>query len=582
MKNQHRNLEFLFVPICILVLVVMAVTLLVMQFRSFEHAYIKEARETLAQQAHFVSRTLRPALLKGDLEAVDHYINVYSGKPMRITVISEDGTVVADSDVPATQLGNHADRIELADPNLREQYVERYSSTMESRLFYYVVQLEEGWFIRLSMPLAVQAGAITSVWRTAAFAILLGAVLAIAAAAYLFFRVAPHFNSLQASAVAIAKGHLDTTIHIPRNGLLRELAKALSVMARQLKSRIYELERERSDFDALFNALREPLLLISDSGALLSFNRAAEKLFGADIRTPSFRLAHTHCPELSEYVRDAFEQTSPHGREIAFNDHGFTRSLLARAVHIQRDDTPCVLLLLTDLTDLRRLEGFRSDFIANVSHEIKTPLTAILSTVETLLETPLDDAGRTKCLDILARQSRRLNALVMDILSLAAIERRQSTRKQDFTPLRLDAIVRETLSLCQDETERAGIALRTKAPLPEITLQGDAHLLEQALINLITNATRYSGSKDILVDLKRSATEAILTVEDHGCGIDAEHLPRLFERFYRVHKERSRERGGTGLGLAIVKHILILHHGTVSVHSIPGQGTTFTLTLPCA
>jgi two-component system phosphate regulon sensor histidine kinase PhoR len=165
---------------------------------------------------------------------------------------------------------------------------------------------------------------------------------------------------------------------------------------------------------------------------------------------------------------------------------------------------------------------------------------------------------------------------------LAAIERRQSARKRDFAEVRLDSLVRETLLLCQDDADRAGMTLRAEGAYPELRVRGDAQLLEQALVNLITNAVRYSGSPDIVVGLSCDGASARITVTDHGCGIAAEHLPRLFERFYRVQKDRSRACGGTGLGLAIVKHILILHRGRVSVQSTPGQGTVFTLSLPVA
>ena len=529
MKPKRRYLGLLMVPLSILALVAIAVTLLVVLFHSFEHSYMREARENLIQQAHFISRAVASDLQRNNLAAVAHYIEVFHAKPFRITIIAKDGTVVADSDAVLSKLENHADRPEVREEVGAQGCIERYSETMQRSLLYYSVRSAEGWIVRVSMPMEVLGGAMTSMRWTAAIAIVLGALLTAVVALYLFLR---------------------------------------------------ERDRERNEFDTLFNTLREPLLLLSYQGAVLSSNRAAVRLLGAKINDPAFRMAQLKAPELVDYVQSAFSDAELHSREIAFNDHGIQRSLLVRAVRLERNGALRLLLLLTDLTDLRRLEGIRSDFVANVSHEIKTPLTAIVSTVETLNDVPLDDAGRTKCYDILARQARRLNALVMDILSLAAIERRQSAKKRDFTEIRLDTLVAETLSLCQDDVERAQMQLRLQTPCPEVWIRGDAQLLEQALVNLITNAVRYSGSPDIVVGLQCDATTARVTVEDHGCGIAEEHLPRLFERFYRVQKDRSRACGGTGLGLAIVKHILILHRGRVTVNSTPGQGTCFTLTLP--
>lgn len=577
---KHRDLILLALPVSILALVALAVGLLVAQFRAFERSYMDDARDNLAQRTRFIADLLLPDLRRGDIPSVARRIAFFRGKPLRITVIDARGTVVADSDADAAQLANHADRPEVADPDAAEDFVTRYSTTMHAWLLYHALH-EEGWTVRASLPMSAVGGAVSQVRLTVALALLLGAGLAGGVALYLFLRVRPHFNALQASAVAIARGRLEETIRVPRGGPLRELAKAVSVMARQLRARIDDLRRERNEFDALFNALREPLLLVSHTGEVLSSNRAAARLFGEAVRRPGFRIERTVCPELVAYVRGAFDAPALRGREIPFDDGGTPRSLLAHAVRIEREGTLCLLLLLTDLTDLRRLEGFRSDFVANVSHEIKTPLTAILSTVETLTDTPLDAAGRAKCLDILARQARRLNDLVQDILSLAAIERRQAASAEGFAPLRLDALLADALALCQDEADRAGVALRTAPdPLPPLTLKGDARLLEQSAVNLIGNAIRHAGTPFVEVGLRRDGPNALLTVRDAGCGIAPEHLPRLFERFYRVHKDRSREKGGTGLGLAIVKHVALLHRGAVDVASTPGQGTTFTLTLP--
>lgn len=581
MRVKRRDVEFLLVPLSFLVLIATVVIALVGIFRSFERSYMREARESLVLQADFVSRVLLPDLCQNNIVAVAHSIDVFREKPFRITVIAKDGRVVADSDADVAQMENHANRPEIREELGTDQSIERYSETMNCRLLYYSVRSKEGWIIRVSMPMDVIGGVMKQMRWMAAIAILMGAFLAAAVALYLFLRVAPHFNKLQTFAVAIAKGNLDAVIQEPKSALLRELAGALTSMTQQLKNRISELDRERNEFDSLFNALREPLLLISYEGAVLSSNRAAAKLLGDELRSDTFRITQFASPELVAYVQSAFSEEELHSREIPFNDRGIQRFLLARAVRLERNGEMCLLLLLTDLTDLRRLEGFRSDFVANVSHEIKTPLTAIVSTVETLSEMPLDDAARKKCYDILSRQARRLNALVMDILSLAAIERRQSARKRDFTTVRLDAVVRETLQLCQDEVERAGMELRAVGtPFPEVNMRGDAQLLEQALINLITNAVRYSGAA--VIDVKLTLLDAVaeITVKDYGCGIAAEHLPRLFERFYRVQKDRSRECGGTGLGLAIVKHIVLLHRGRVRVESTPGEGTTFTLQLP--
>ncbi len=473
---KRRDQFFLFVPICILVLMAVSVGLFLFQFRSFERSHLEDAKGNLAHLTSIVVALLKDDLASHKVERISENISVFYGQPFRITVIDPQGRVVADSDADVAQMVNHADRPEVLATELSPSDFElRHSSTMDAVLLYYALRLEDGWIVRTSLPVSSILNDLTRLWWVCATAILLGVGLAGTLFLYLFLRVRPQFTALQGSAVAIAHGDLQAPIHVPKSGVLRELTEAVASMSHQLRARIHELDRERSE--------------------------------------------------------------------------------------------------------LRRLERFRTDFVANVSHEIKTPLTAILSTVETLTELPLDEAGQEKCLAILKRQARRLNDLVQDILSLAAIERRQGT--DELTPLSLDGLVRDAIALCQDEADRTDVALNL-LPLPAVTVKGDARLLEQAIVNLVTNAIRHSGTRLIEVNLTLNADKASLTVRDEGCGIEEKHLPRLFERFYRVHKGRSRENGGTGLGLAIVKHIAILHHGTVHVTSTPGTGTTFTLTLPTA
>ncbi len=579
---KHRDLILLALPLSVLALVLVAVALLFAQFRSFERAYLADAQSTLAERTRFIADVLAPDLAAGDAASVRRRVAFFAGHPLRVTVVDAKGEVLADSDAKAAELPNHADRPEILEAGEDEDFVTRYSVTMDAWLLYYATRLPGGWVVRASLPSEVISGAISHVRLTVLLALLAGAALAVGLFLYLFLRVRPTFNALQGAAVAIARGHLGTPIAVPEAGPLRELAKAIAVMGRQLRNRIDELRRERDDFDTLFNTLREPLLLIAHNGEILRSNRAAAKLLGPAVQQRGFRIERTACPELVAYVRGAFDAPVLHGREIPFDDGSSApRALLAHAVRMEREGSLCLLLLLTDLTDLRRLESFRSDFVANVSHEIKTPLTAILSTVETLTETPLDDAGRATCFGILTRQARRLNDLVQDILSLAAIERRQGTGDQAFAPLSLAQSAQDAIALCQDEAARRGVALSLLPdPLPDLTVKGDPRLIEQALVNLLANAIRHSGSPTVTLTLAQEGANATLTVADHGHGIPEEHLPRLFERFYRVHQDRSRENGGTGLGLAIVKHIALLHHGAVDVRSTVGQGSAFTLTLP--
>lgn len=227
-------------------------------------------------------------------------------------------------------------------------------------------------------------------------------------------------------------------------------------------------------------------------------------------------------------------------------------------------------------------ESFRREFTANVAHELKTPLTAIVGAAEMMGDgSELQDSERTELMEIVRDQSRRLNSLVRDVLALAQIERGQGESHRDFVRVPLDGVVDAVARLESSQARKAHIAICTEK-CPAAAVQGDPHLLEQMLANLVENAIRYSGTDRIDVAVSSGQGRARISVTDYGIGIPAEHLPHIFKRFYRVNKARSRSLGGTGLGLAIVKHIAILHGGNVDVLSISGDRTVFTVDLPLA
>ncbi len=227
-------------------------------------------------------------------------------------------------------------------------------------------------------------------------------------------------------------------------------------------------------------------------------------------------------------------------------------------------------------------ERFRREFTANVAHELKTPLTAIIGAVEMIGDgSELQDAERTELMDIVHDQAKRLNSLVKDVLSLAQIEREQGEEHRNFVRVPLEKIVDTVATLEAARARQSHITLAVTR-CDNAVVNGDPHLLEQVIVNLVENAFRYSGTDRVDIALSAASGRALMSVTDYGIGIPAEHLPHIFKRFYRVDKARSRSLGGTGLGLAIVKHIALLHGGNVSVQSIPGDHTVFTVELPLA
>ncbi len=276
----------------------------------------------------------------------------------------------------------------------------------------------------------------------------------------------------------------------------------------------------------------------------------------------------------------AFQSGEAFEKEFSLQRVRSTQTLYIKGRIIVQEGKRFLLLTIIDLTNQRKLESFRSDFIANVSHELKTPLTCIIGAAETIHEeSNLTPEQNSKLLEMIFEQSNRLNMLVQDILSLTALEKKQLAPGREFAALSLPTMLTEAIQLCADKAANRGISLKLTEQTP-LEIAGDYQLLEQAVANLINNAILYSNSQLIEVSLTREHDSSVITVRDYGIGIAPEHQERIFERFYRVHKERSRQLGGTGLGLAIVKHVAQLHHGYAELGSTPGKGCEFRIVLP--
>jgi two-component system phosphate regulon sensor histidine kinase PhoR len=238
------------------------------------------------------------------------------------------------------------------------------------------------------------------------------------------------------------------------------------------------------------------------------------------------------------------------------------------------------VIVLDDITDIQRLQRVRRDFVANVSHELKTPIASIKGFVETLLDGAAEDPDdRARFLEIIGRQADRLAAIIEDLLALSRLEQSQASGSLPLASTPLADVLATVAAECRPRATERSVRLEIDCP-PDVTADINGPLLEQAVINLVDNAIKYSAAGRVVRVSAARDGEAVIRVSDEGCGIAAEHLPRLFERFYRVDTARSRKLGGTGLGLAIVKHIAKAHGGSVDVESEAGVGTTFTLRLP--
>jgi two-component system, OmpR family, phosphate regulon sensor histidine kinase PhoR len=362
------------------------------------------------------------------------------------------------------------------------------------------------------------------------------------------------------------------------------LAVAVNDVARHLQERAAELTQRRQEHDTIVSSMIEGVLVVDADEKLISINQAAARLLGLENANVIGRsLQETvRNSDLHRLVTRTLEFGTPVEGDVILQgveDRHLqvTGTMLRNATR----DTVGALIVLNDVTRLRKLEQVRRDFVANVSHELKTPITSIKGYVETLLDGAFrnpDDIERF--LKIVAKQANRLNAIIEDLLKLSRIEQGVERGEIVLEQTALKGLLAAAISACETQIAVKSIHVSLLCP-DDLVARVNPPLLEQAVVNLIDNATKYgdAGSAIEIAAIQNSSAISIV-VRDHGVGIAPEHLPRLFERFYRVDKARSRAEGGTGLGLAIAKHIVLAHGGTISVDSRMGEGSTFTISLP--
>jgi len=426
-----------------------------------------------------------------------------------------------------------------------------------------------------------------SLRRTLLGYLALGGV-ALAAGYLLANRAARPVQELAEAALLLAGGEVDAPIPTSEPAELASLATAISTLREQLVERGLTIGRQGSQQEAVLGSMIEGVLAIDARQRIVSINRAAADLLGVDaaavVRRP-----------LQEVVRNAdlrrFALLAIDCREPV-EDNLLLRGIRDRTIRVRgtalRDESGegGAVIVLNDVTDIHHLENVRRDFVANVSHELRTPIASIKGFVETLLDGAAEDpADNRRFLEIVAKQADRLGAIIEDLLALSRIEQKEGTGDLPLEPALVCDVLAAVESDCQPRAADRAITLLVTCD-PQLEAALNAPLLEQALINLVDNAIKYSEpSRTIWMSAALETTPPaptclLFTVRDEGCGIETEHLPRLFERFYRVDKGRSRKLGGTGLGLSIVKHIVQAHGGTVAVESQPGVGSTFQIRLP--
>lgn len=495
-----------------------------------------------------------------------------------IELIAMDGRLVAASD-PNVQLRLAAELSRSDAPDVRAalaggtgQSVERLGASRQP-IMYVSVPGGPG-AIRLSAPLDLtdqtMSRAQNAVLGAAFLALVLGSILAWLAAR----SVAQPLTAITAAANAIAQG---APPRFPRSGIpdIDGLVQALRQMHRQLADRFDELRSEQAESAALVEAMVEGVIAADRRGRIVTANAAARLLLGYEPDEALPGLTQLFRVKAARELVDAVLQgTAIQNRQLDLDD----RTVLVNARSLPAGGA---VIVLHDLTEVRRLEAVRRDFVANVSHELKTPLTSISGYAETLLGDHPDAVTTARFLEIIVNNARRMQRLVDDLLDLSRIEAGRWQPKPE--PVDLELVAREVWATLAERARGRGVTLDTTVPADGLPLFADPDAVRQILTNLFDNSLRHTPTGGtITLEAHVDGDETELAVTDTGAGIPREHLGRIFERFYRVDPSRSRDEGGTGLGLAIVKHLVEAHGGRVGAESELGLGTTIRCWFPAA
>ena len=441
------------------------------------------------------------------------------------------------------------------------------------------------FIVRLTADTTVSDAAVgRSVKRLTAGSLACGG-LAIGLGWLLARRIARPVEALCDAATRLAAGEVDAPLPSTELAETAGLAAALGRLREQLVERGLTIGRQGTQQEAVLGSMIEGVLAIDARQRIVGMNRAAADLLGVDLdgvlRRPLQEVVRN--PDLRRFALLAIDCREP------VEDDLVLRAARDRTIRLRGTALRDVsgeggaVIVLNDVTDIERLENVRRDFVANVSHELKTPVASIKGFVETLLDGALDDpTDSRRFLEIVGRQADRLASIIEDLLALSRIEQSEGSGNLPLEPTPIADVFAAVTADCGPRAEERSIRLDAICP-ESLVADVNPPLLEQAVINLVDNAIKYSDpGRVVRITAHSEGTELVIRVVDEGTGVDVEHLPRLFERFYRVDKARSRKLGGTGLGLSIVKHIVQAHGGGVTVESTPGVGSTFTVRLPAA
>ena len=558
--------------------IVVALGLLVSfySFRTVRRHFIDNQAQHLENLAQTLKLSIQPLLLEKRTDEMNYFVKELGKKiQTRITVIDTEGVVQADSQEDYTTMENHRYRPEIQQAfGGKTGRAIRWSDTVRQEMLYVGLPLEnEGKVIgvlRISLFLKDIQHLLGQINKDTGRAVAILLVLVVAMGFLVSRSLSRPVKDLIEASRKVAAGDFDVRVFPKTKDEIRDLAENFNSMTAEIKGLFNDLSRQKEELESVLSSIQEGLLVLEKDGKIVLANQSLKNIIGRDQIDGRFYWEVVRSSRFGELIAEARGEKRNLQGEFGLNEKDY----ICNASYLPSSER--LVVTIYDLTEMRHLERLKRDFVLNVSHELRTPLTAIKGFVETL-EGEVEEKDKNY-LGIIKRNTDRLINIVKDLLLLAELEEKGiaiQTQQLDLQPL-----VQNVLKIFETKAKEKSLTLEVAADPGLPSISADPFALEQMFINLIDNAIKYTEKGGVRIALRKGEGTIQIDIEDTGMGIPAEHLDRIFERFYVVDKSRSKRMGGTGLGLAIVKHIVLAHRGQISVKSQPGRGTIFSVILP--
>ncbi len=556
-----------------------------------QNTYTDMTKDHLVENAQLISEVITLGGLDKDRETLDEWTSHFNEEiTLRYTIIEKDGTVIADSESDIESMDNHIDRPEIDAVLVKNQEVgesTRLSDTKDMSMMYVAIPVEADGerigAVRTSVSTQSIEKAISAIWTTLSAILFIILLVSVISAALLSYNITKPINRVINVTKRLQNKDYSARINANYSGEIGDLNTSVNALAASLQAHVNEIEESEKQLNSILSNLVSGVVLIDDKGKVDLTNHATERFLSKHTSKIKGReYTYVFGPlGIDHLIKTVIEDNVKRHDEA----HIYFPEERILDVHIapyysQNWHQRGAIIVLHDITDIRRLEKMRSEFVANVSHELKTPITSVKGFAETLLSGDVPDETTAKqFMQIIYDESERLNRLITDLLELSKIEKQAMPLK--ITAVNVNEIIENSTKTISKFARDKNLTLHLPDDEKPVYVEADIDRLGQIVLNLVANAVNYtSDNGDIYIDAEERSSKIVLSVKDTGMGIPEEALDRLFERFYRVDKARSRHSGGTGLGLAIVKHLVESHDGKIYVNSKEGIGTTFTVELP--